>query len=62
MVCGLLARDAGEVTLDGPIDVGVVAAKAGIGYVPQELAIYPDLTAKENLEFFGRLYGLGGRT
>ncbi len=43
-----------------PIDVGAVAAKAGIGYVPQELAIYPDLTAKENLEFFGRLQGLGG--
>jgi len=61
MVCGLLARDAGEVTLDGtPIDVGAVAAKAGIGYVPQDLALYPDLTARENLEFFGRLYGLQG--
>ena len=61
MVCGLLASDGGEVTLDGtPIDVGAVAAKAGIGYVPQELAIYPDLTARENLAFFGRLYGLGG--
>ncbi len=61
MVCGLLAKDAGEVTLDGtPIDVGEVAAKAGIGYVPQELAIYPDLSARENLVFFGRLYGLGG--
>ena len=45
MVCGLLARDAGSVTLDGvAIDVGEVAAKRGIGYVPQELAIYPDLT------------------
>jgi ABC-2 type transport system ATP-binding protein len=63
MVCGLLTRDAGEVTLDGQaVDVGQVAAKAGIGYVPQDLAIYPDLTAKENLEFFGRLYGLGGAT
>ena len=40
--------------------MGAVAAKAGIGYVPQELAIYPDLTARENLEFFGRLYDLGG--
>jgi ABC-2 type transport system ATP-binding protein len=61
MVCGLLASDEGEVTLDGTrIDVGATAAKAGIGYVPQELAIYPDLTAKENLQFFGRLYGLGG--
>ncbi len=61
MICGLLARDGGEVTLDGtPIDVGAVAAKAGIGFVPQELAIYPDLTARENLAFFGKLYGLGG--
>ena len=61
MICGLLARDGGEVNLDGkPVDVGAVAAKAGIGYVPQELAIYPDLTAKENLQFFGRLYGLSG--
>ena len=61
MVCGLLARDAGEVTVNGtPVDVGQVAAKAGIGFVPQELAIYPDLTARENLAFFGRLYGIGG--
>jgi ABC-2 type transport system ATP-binding protein len=61
MVCGLLSRDGGDVTLDGqPVDTGVVAAKAGIGFVPQELAIYPDLSAKENLAFFGRLYGLGG--
>jgi len=61
MVCGLLTRDGGEVLLDGtPIDVGAVAAKAGIGYVPQDLAIYPDLSARENLQFFGRLYGLGG--
>jgi linearmycin/streptolysin S transport system ATP-binding protein len=63
MVCGLLARDGGEVTLDGaPIDVGAVAAKAGIGFVPQELAIYPDLSGRENLAFFGRLYGLSGAT
>ena len=62
IVCGLLARDAGDVTVDGrPINTGAVAAKAGIGVVPQDLAIYPDLTARENLAFFGRLYGLGGK-
>ena len=62
MVCGLLERDAGEVLLDGvPLTARSVAEKAGIGYVPQELAIYPDLSARENLRFFGRLYGLGGR-
>jgi ABC-2 type transport system ATP-binding protein len=61
MVCGLRQRDAGEVLLDGrPVDVGAVEVKAGIGYVPQELAIYPDLTGRENLAFFARLYGLTG--
>ena len=35
-----------------------VAAKQVIGLVPQDLAIYPGLTARENLAFFGRLYGL----
>ena len=33
-----------------------------MGVVPQDLAIYPDLTARENLDFFGRLYGIRGRT
>jgi ABC-2 type transport system ATP-binding protein len=62
MICGLLARDGGEVVVAGsPIDPGATAARAAIGYVPQDLAIYPDLSARENLRFFGRLYGLGGR-
>ncbi|HEX5590773.1 MAG TPA: ABC transporter ATP-binding protein [Candidatus Limnocylindrales bacterium] len=62
MVCGILARDAGTVVVDGrPVDIGTIAAKAAIGYVPQDLAIYPDLSALENLRFFGRLYGMGGR-
>ncbi len=61
MVCGILARDAGDVTVAGqPMDIGSTAAKGAIGYVPQDLAIYPDLTARENLGFFGRLYGMGG--
>ena len=36
-------------------------AKAAVGYVPQDLALYPDLSAVENLTFFGQLYGLGGK-
>ena len=62
MICGLLERDAGEVLIDGVLlTPRSVAVKASIGYVPQELAIYPDLTAKENLRFFARLYGIGGK-
>jgi ABC-2 type transport system ATP-binding protein len=58
MVAGLLSRDAGEVLVDGgPLTTRSVEAKAAIGLVPQELAIYPDLTGRENLAFFGRLYG-----
>ena len=59
MVCRLLEADRGEVVIGGtPLTTRSVAGKAAIGYVPQELAIYPDLTARENLRFFARLYGL----
>jgi ABC-2 type transport system ATP-binding protein len=61
MICGILGRDEGEVSVVGePLDVEATSAKRLIGVVPQELAIYPDLTARENLTFFGRLYGLHG--
>jgi ABC-2 type transport system ATP-binding protein len=61
MICGLLDPDAGEIVVCGDrMDGSGTAAKAHIGYVPQEVALYPDLTAKENLRFFGRLYGLRG--
>ena len=63
MICGILRRDEGEVLVAGrPMEPGTTALKAEIGYVPQDLAIYPDLSARENLSFFGRLYGLGGAT
>jgi ABC-2 type transport system ATP-binding protein len=60
MICGLVPRDGGEVTVDG-FEGGTLEAKAAVGYVPQDLALYPDLTAAENLTFFGQLYGLGGK-
>ncbi|MGZ4151905.1 MAG: ATP-binding cassette domain-containing protein [Actinomycetota bacterium] len=61
MVCGLLTRDAGEVFLQGqPLDTHTIDAKAMVGFVPQEIALYPDLTARENLRFFGRMYGIAG--
>jgi len=61
MIAGLLERDDGEVLVAGrPLDTTSVAVKSEIGYVPQDLAIYPDLSGRENLRFFGRLYGLSG--
>jgi linearmycin/streptolysin S transport system ATP-binding protein len=62
MVVGLLDADGGEVTLDArPLTTRTVAARAQTGYVPQELAVYPDLSGRENLRFFARLYGIRGR-
>lgn len=62
MVTGLLRPDQGSVTvLDRAMSAGSREARALVGLVPQELALYPDLTGEENLRFFGRLYDLGGR-
>jgi ABC-2 type transport system ATP-binding protein len=61
MVCGLLTPDAGSITIAGRQAVGNLEVKRFIGYVPQDVALYPDLTARENLEFLGRLHNLGGK-
>jgi ABC-2 type transport system ATP-binding protein len=60
MLCGLLTCDDGTIVVDGHRG-GTREAKAAVGYVPQDLALYPDLSAVENLTFFGQLYGLGGK-
>jgi ABC-2 type transport system ATP-binding protein len=61
MVCGILERDGGEVRVAGrPLDTTTPEAKAAVGYVPQDIALYPDLTGRENLRFFGRMQGLRG--
>jgi ABC-2 type transport system ATP-binding protein len=59
MLCGLVPPDEGEVWVDGHAG-GTLEAKEAVGYVPQDLALYPDLSAVENLSFFGQLYGLRG--
>jgi ABC-2 type transport system ATP-binding protein len=60
MIAGLLEADSGTVLIEGDqMTPTAIATKDLTGLVPQELAIYPDLTGKENLQFFGRLYGLG---
>ena len=61
MIAGLLERDSGDVVVVGePMDTTTVAPKRNVGLVPQDLAIYPDLTGRENLKFFGKLYGMRG--
>jgi ABC-2 type transport system ATP-binding protein len=61
MVSTLLRPDAGAIFVDG-IDAArdPVAVRRRIGLVPQELSLYEELTAAENLAFFGGLYGLTG--
>jgi ABC-2 type transport system ATP-binding protein len=59
IISGILEADAGRVVVAGnEITTRTTTGNAEIGYVPQDIAIYPDLTARENLRFFGRLYGL----
>jgi ABC-2 type transport system ATP-binding protein len=59
MLSGLLRPDAGEIHVAGRrMHPSAMDAKALVGLVPQELAIYPDLSARENLVFFGRLHGM----
>ncbi len=60
MLCGLLEPEAGEVVVAGAtIRPGATVGKGSIGLVPQDVAVYPDHTAEENLDFFARLQGMG---
>jgi ABC-2 type transport system ATP-binding protein len=62
MLCGLLTPDGGEIFLGGErVAPGAAAVKRKIGVVPQDLALYDDLSALENLKLFGALYGLRGK-
>lgn len=62
MLSCLLAPSVGDARVAGhSITAEPMAVKQVIGVVPQELALYPTISARENLEFWGRMYGLGGR-
>ncbi|EOH75054.1 MULTISPECIES: ABC transporter ATP-binding protein [Enterococcus] len=62
ILCGALGFDRGEVTCKGdPIDQNLQAFKQQLGVVPQDLALYEDLTAEKNVQFFASLYGLKGK-
>lgn len=61
MLCGLVKPTSGHFTIDG-LNYANHSSKIKkiIGVVPQEYALYPTLTARENLHYFGSMYGLKG--
>jgi ABC-2 type transport system ATP-binding protein len=60
LVLGTLRPDAGTVAVDGEQDPARHAVRMRLGTAPQAIALYADLSAEENLRFFGSLYGLAG--
>ena len=62
MIAGLLKPDTGSIRLGDKGSPADPRARLMLGYVPQELAIYDALSARENLLFFGGMTGLGGQT
>jgi ABC-2 type transport system ATP-binding protein len=61
MIAGLIAPERGQVLVGGKALYGDTdAVKRRIGLVPQDLALYDELSARENLKYFGGLYGLSG--
>jgi len=62
MLTGLFPPDSGSIIVDGlDLQTDTNAVKAKLGLVPQELALYSTLSARQNLNFFGRIYGLKGK-
>ena len=61
ILCGLIPMDSGEVFVGGSsVKKDPEAIKSRIGFVPQEIVLFDNLSVKDNLDYFGRLYGLGG--
>ncbi len=59
MLCGILEPTEGTAMVDGlDVDKDSERVKESIGYVSQRFSLYADLTVRENLEFYGRVYGL----
>jgi len=62
MLCGLLVPTDGEAFVGGhSVKEELLDVKRLIGFVPQDIALYPTLSAIENLRFWGRMYGMGGK-
>ncbi len=62
IICGLLNFDSGTVTVKN-IDISKHYRKLNsiIGLIPQEIALYPTLTVRENINFFGEMHGISGK-
>lgn len=62
MMSGLIQPTSGDATIGGhSIVKEPMKAKQLLGVIPQEIALYPELSARQNLTFFGRMYGLSGK-
>jgi ABC-2 type transport system ATP-binding protein len=62
MLSCLLAPTSGDATIEGhSVRTQAEQVKRAIGIVPQDIALYPSLSARENLRFWGWMYGLGGK-
>lgn len=62
MLVGLLKPDSGQILIAGNSQVESAEVRSLIGIAPQSLSLYDELTAEENLIFFGRLYNLRGKS
>src|ERR1700753_1062360 len=61
MIAGFVTPDSGDVLVSGaPLKGDTDPKKRKIGLVPQDLALYDELSARANLRFFGGLYNLSG--
>ncbi len=61
LLCGLLSPDTGSVSLDGRTNPMLAEVRLSLGVVPQTTAIYEEISAEQNLTFFGSMYGLKGK-
>jgi len=63
MIAGLLKSDGGRIIIDSlDLEANLRKIKKIMGVVPQDMAFYEELTAKENLYFWGKLQGVGRKT
>jgi len=63
LVAGLRAPDSGSISIDGQrVGPNAMGPRHELGFVPQAIALYEELSAEENLRLFGKLYGLAGRS